>query len=179
MLAVVGVDHDSELNVRAAPGTDQDIIGALAPLADDVVATGREQSLNGSIWYEVTVGDITGWVSSAYLAWLGSVDDITTQVTARLGDTPAAETMEELGRIVAEAQASEDPPSEISMTVAPAVGDLGEVTYDVVGLGDDSVFGLRLHVFGQPGAGGEGFTLRSVEATLLCARGAPTEGLCP
>jgi hypothetical protein len=62
------------------------------------------------------------------------------------------------------------------MTVEPAVGDLGEVTYDVIGLGDDAVFGFRLHVFGQPGAGGD-FSLKSVERTILCGRGV-SDGLC-
>ena len=64
------------------------------------------------------------------------------------------------------------------MSGAPSVGDLGEVIYDVVGFADDSVRGLRLHIFGQPLAGGEGFSLKSVEATSLCARGLTAEGAC-
>ena len=68
-----------------------------------------------------------------------------------------------------------DPPSDIVIVVAPTVGDLGTVTYDVVGLGDDSVRGLRLLVFGEPVS--DGFSLKSVERTLLCGRGL-FEGLC-
>ena len=64
------------------------------------------------------------------------------------------------------------------MVVAPAVGDLGEVTYDVIGLGDDSIGGWRLHVFGTPSASGEGFLLKTLEATTLCTRGVTTDGLC-
>jgi hypothetical protein len=60
--------------------------------------------------------------------------------------------------------------------VAPSVGDLGEVTYDVIGLGDDAVRGLRLHVFGQPID--EGFSLKTVEMTALCGRGADDDGGC-
>jgi hypothetical protein len=57
----------------------------------------------------------------------------------------------------------------------PHVGDLGEVTVDVVGLADDSILGWRLHVFAQPE--GATFHVRTVEQTVLCARGADA-GLC-
>jgi hypothetical protein len=53
---------------------------------------------------------------------------------------------------------------------------VGEVTVDVVGIGDDSVGGERLKVFAEPGAGG--FTVRSVEATTFCRRGVTGDGLC-
>ena len=85
--------------------------------------------------------------------------------------------MEELGMIVAEANASTDPPSRIRMSAAPTIGNLGEVTYDVVGLGDDALFGVRLRVFGTPEEAA--FSLKSVERTLLCGRGLSPEGLCP
>ena len=85
--------------------------------------------------------------------------------------------MEELGMLVAETLASDDPQSDIVMSVAATVSDLGEVTFDVVGLGDDSVWALRLHVFGQPD--GSRFSLMSVEAHVMCmtVRGA-SEGGC-
>jgi hypothetical protein len=60
--------------------------------------------------------------------------------------------------------------------VAPSEGDLGEVTFDVVGYPDDAVYGQRLHVFGRSGEGG-GFDLKSVESTLLCRRGV-ADGVC-
>jgi hypothetical protein len=62
------------------------------------------------------------------------------------------------------------------MSVAPTVGDLGEVTYDVIGLGDDAVYGYRLHVFGEPVT--DGFSLRTVERTYLCSRGVDADELC-
>ncbi|HZK48399.1 MAG TPA: hypothetical protein VFD74_02205, partial [Thermoleophilia bacterium] len=136
------------------------------------------RQLPDSIWYEVQMGGITGWVSSAFVAYSGAVDDITAQVIQNLGGTaPSAETMVDLGLIVAEAMASDDPPSRIVVTVAPHVGDLGEITYDGIGLGDDALRGYRLHVFGQPDESGEGFSLKSVESTLLCARGVTADGL--
>ena len=66
------------------------------------------------------------------------------------------------------------------------VGDLGEVTYDVVGLPDDATYGARLHVFGTPASNLPGsalkranrFSLKTVESTSLCRRGVTADGLC-
>ncbi len=176
VLGVVGVPSGDVLNVRAAPGADQRIVAKLDPLADDVVATGAARQLAQSIWHEVTAEGVTGWANRAFLAWLGGTDDVTAQIIDTLGERPSAETMLDLGRIVAEARASDQPPSRITVTVAPTAGDLGEITYDVVGMGDDSVFGERLHVFGRQL--GQGFSLASVERTHLCARGVTDDGLC-
>jgi hypothetical protein len=177
-IAVVGVAHDDVLNVRAAPGTDADIVAELAPTETGITATGRARSLPESIWYEVDVDGVAGWASSAFVGYLGLTDDATADVIAALGETPGAETMLDLGLIVAEAMASDDPPSRIVMTVAPTVGDLGEVTYDVVGLADDALGGVRLHVFGDPAEGGEGFALSNVERTFICSRGVTDDGFC-
>jgi hypothetical protein len=167
-LAVVGVAHDDVLNVRVAPGTDQRVVQELDPLSDDVVALGNARALPASIWFEVEAGGGSGWASSTFLAYLGGTTDETAAIIETLGETPAAETMLDLGLMVAEALASDEPRSRIVLSVAPTVGDLGEVTYDVVGIGDDAVRGFRLHVFGTPAAGGEGFVLDSVEQTVLC-----------
>lgn len=177
VLAVIGVAHDDVLNVRVAPGTDQPIVADLDPLANDVIALGNARSLPESIWFEVEAGGVTGWAGSSFLGYLGQATDETAAIIDLLGETPKAETMLDLGMIVAQALASDEPVSRIVMSVAPSVGDLGEVTYDVVGIGDDAVRGFRLHVFGTPDEGGEGFVLRSVEQTLLCGRGL-SGGLC-
>lgn len=178
-LGVIGVAHDDDLNVRAGPGVEQPVVATLDPLADGIVSTGRAWRLSRSIWWEVEAKGTCGWASSRYLAHLGSVTDLTSLVVERLdGRYPEAETMLDLGRIVAEALASPDPPSAIVMSVSPTVGDIGEVTYDVVGLGDDSIAGYRLHVFGRPAESQEGFELESVEATALCLRGVTPDGLC-
>ena len=174
LLGVVGVAHDDVLNVRMLPGLTE-VIATLDPTRTDVVSAGEGRRLERTIWWKVDVDGETGWVNAAYLAYLGAVDDLTSVVVDAYGDYPAAATMAELGRIVAETMASDDPPSNIVMTAAPSGGDLGEVTYDVVGLGDDSVAGYRLHVFAMPDA--DGFTLKSVEATALCSRGV-AEGVC-
>lgn len=168
VLAVVGVAHDDVLNVRELPGMTA-IVTTLAPTAADVVSEGEGRLLPGSIWWKVTANGRTGWVNSRFVAYLGSVGDLTFSVVDRHGGYPTGPTMEALGRTVAETLTSEDPPSTIVMSVAPTVGDLGEVTYDVVGIGDDAQAGWRLHVFGAPD--GNGFRLKSVEATALCSRG--------
>ena len=177
VIAVVGVAYDDVLNVREAPGTDQRIVAMLDPLENEVVATGSARELARSIWYEVDAGGTRGWLSAAFVAYLGDVTDVTAAVIAQFSETPAAVTMGDLGVKVAEALASDDPGSRITMSVLPSVGDLGEVIYDVIGLGDDALFGLRLYVFGTPHDSGDGFVLKSVEQTVLCGRGV-SDGLC-
>ena len=177
VLAVIGVAHDDVLNLRAAPGADQPILDEIPPTYDSLVALGESRSLP-AFWTKVDFEGTEGWVNMAYLGYLGVTDDITSQVVSEMGGRPEASTMTELGRLVAEAAASDDPPSRIVNVVKESIGDLGEVTFDVVGLGDDSVRGVRLHVFGEPSD--DGFTLRTVEQTVLCdpARGVDDEGIC-
>lgn len=177
LLAVIGVAFDDVLNVRSGPGTSFGIVATLAPTGT-MLSTGEARLLTRSIWYRVSTGSVTGWVNSSFTGQLGLVDDVTSAVVADLGGIPEADTMLELGRIVAEARASVDPPSRITVTVAPTVGDLGEVTYDIVGVGDDAVLGERLHVFGQPTDSGDGFSLKSVESQVLCGRAVTDDGLC-
>lgn len=179
LLGVIGVAFDDVLNVRSGPGVDQAIITTLDPHANEAVATGRARMLPASGWIEVTVGGVTGWANSGFFAFIGPTEDITSQVGADLGEVPRAQTMLELGALVAETRASdEEGLSTIIVTAAPAVGDVGEVTYDVLGLADDAQVGERVHVFGRPLESGEGFELMSVEGTQLCGRGGSLESFC-
>lgn len=183
VLAVIGVRFDDVLNVRRAPGTDQDVVAELDNLADDVVATGRGRMLTRSIWWEVTTADgVIGWVGSSFVAKTGATSDVTAQVIAELGYTPEEATMSDLGLLVGETiDTDPDVPSSMVMVVeADETGDLGEVTFDLVGLGDDTTRAVRLHVFGQPLDSGDGFGLKSVEQTDMCdpARGPSADGLC-
>lgn len=174
-VAVVGVAHDETLALRSSPGGTGDVLSRVGPVEADLVAAGESRRVDGSLWYLVTVDGRTGWVDGAHVQHLGDVDDVTSRVIELLGSTPVAATMQELGLVVARGLASADPESRITMTVDASVGDLGEVTYDVLGLGDDAIGGLRLHVFGTPSA--DGFVLKSVEQTTLCLRGV-ADGLC-
>lgn len=178
-LAVVGVAHDDALMVRRDPSADAAVIATLPPAGEGAVATGRGWLVNEMAWVEISTDQGTGWADLGSLAPRAGTDDLTADVVRRLGGRPTAPDMAALGRVVADALASTEPPSSIVMSVAPTTGDLGEVSYDVVGLGDDSISAQRLHIFGQQvGADGE-FALRSVEATSFCARGSSTGGLCP
>jgi Bacterial SH3 domain len=168
-LAVIGVAHDDVLNLRAAPGADQDIVGEIPPTFDALTALGQTRELPGSFWIGVDYEGTEGWVNLRFIGYLGDTTDATQMVIDDFGEVPGAETMLDLGFIVAETFASEEPVSEIVLVVAPTVGDLGEITYDVIGLGDDAVRGVRVHVFGDPIV--EAFTLNAVEVTTLCGRG--------
>ncbi len=176
VLAVMGVAHDDTLNIRELPGVGFPVVATADPLEDGLIATGNERLLTGSIWYEVSLDGVTGWANSSFLAYLGATDDATAEYLTGDGIL-GAETMLDLGLGVAEAYASDDPPSRIVMSVNPTVGDLGEVTYDVVGLGDDATAGFRLHVFATESESGEGFDLRTIERTTFCTRGLTGE-LC-
>jgi hypothetical protein len=170
-LAVVGVAADDTLNVRSGPGVDFDVVFELEPLATGVAATGHNRGLGDEgIWSEITSEGRTGWANTSYLLQPGGVDDITTEIAPRPEDRPRAETMRQLGETVAAMRASDDPRSSIVVVDGPQVGDLAEITVDVIGFGDDSVGGERLHIFAEPDEGGEGFVLRTVERTVLCSR---------
>ena len=178
-LAVIGVAADDTLNVRSGPGVEFDVLFELDPLATNMTATGHNRSLgDAGFWSEVTVRGTTGWANTSFLLHPGQVTDITAALFPTPADRPEAATMLALGELVAGLRASADPPSDIVVVDGPTVGDLGEVTVDVIGLGDDAVGGERLTIFAEPGPGGERFTVRSVEATALCSRGVDEDGLC-
>lgn len=174
VLAVVAVAYDDTLNLRAAPGTDRAILATARPTENDLVATGRQRLLPNSIWYEVELDGTTGWVNSSFVAYMGGTDDFTAEYLADF-ERSEAPTMEELGEIVASNVASEDPPSRIVRSVAASVGDLGEVTYDVIGIGDDSLAGYRLHIFAVDEGSSGAFEVTSIERTTFCSRGASGE----
>ncbi|MCP4307525.1 MAG: hypothetical protein GY788_22155 [bacterium] len=178
VVAVIGVAHDDVLNVREIPGANTTIVTTLDPLADDVVATGRHRLLTSSIWNEVEANGVTGWVNSRYIGQLGGVEDLTALVTSTMDGIPSAETMLDLGTMIAESFDPGEGGFRYEMVIPPTVGDLGDVTFDVVGLLDDAQLGWRLHIFAQPMDSGEGFSLMSVEATSICGRGVTAEGFC-
>lgn len=177
-LAVIGVDADDVLNVRAAPGADHDVVATLDPLADGFTATGQGRSLDRAVWVEVDTGDVTGWVHAAFVAHTAGTDDITSQIIDEHGSRPSAGTLAELAEIIASHRVTQDPPSRVVISDGPRVGDFGEVTVDVVGFGDDAVRAARLVIFARVDDGGASFTLHSVEATTYCGRGVDDGELC-
>lgn len=177
VVGVVGVRHDDTLNLRAGPGIGEPVVKTAEPTFDHLVAKGQTRVLpNGSVWIEVDHTGVVGWTHLSFVAYLGGVDDATALVVAALGEYPTTTSMEGMGLLAAGVFASAEPRSRVVLTVAPTMGDLGEVTYDVIGLGDDATLGYRLHVFGQ--TVGDGLSLYSVERTALCNRGVTADGLC-
>lgn len=177
-LMVVGVAADDTLNMRSGPGVDFQVVLELDPLTDGIIATGHNRQLeDGSLWSEIVYEDGTGWANVAFLLHPGMVEDVTSQLWPDPVDRPRAATLLELGLLVAQERASLEPPSEIVVVDGPTVGDLGEITVDVIGMADDSIGGERLWVFAEPDPGGEGFVLRTLEVMFLCLRGV-TDGLC-
>jgi len=177
-LAVVGVERHDTLALRSGPGTDFDVVHELSPLDTEVIAAGHNRQVDDAIWAEVDKDGHHGWVNVAYLLHLGAADDITDQLTDPSGELPSGATMEEVAHAVAELRASTEPLSRIAIIEDPELGDLGSITVDVIGLGDDAVGGERLHILAEPGAGDDAFTVQSVQRLSLCSRGVTDDGLC-
>ena len=92
-----------------------------------------------------------------------------------------------MAQIVGEAMATEEPRSLVHTVTRPIVHEgLGEVTVDVLNIGDDSLLGFRLHVVAVPESEDwmsedpGPFTLRTVGRTIICHshRGVTADGLC-
>jgi hypothetical protein len=176
VLTVIGVRYDDTLNLRAGPSPRAAVVGTIEPTYEGLVAAGKTWQLPAALWTNVVYDGLVGWVNLRFVAYAGATDDVTAAVVAALGGYPVAPSLEELGRIVAEALAGSEPGSVIVISVAPTLADRSEVTYDVVGIGDDAVAGVRAHVFAVETE--TGFVLDAVEARELCARGTTPEGLC-
>lgn len=177
VLMVIGVRHDDVLNLRTGPGTKQRILDEIPPTFTDLMARGNTRQLPASFWIEVDYEGTRGWVSLAFIGYEGDTTDDTAKVVSDLGESPVEATMPDLGQMIAEVYASpSDPESDIVQVTPVSTGDLAEVTYDVVGLGDDAVRGVRIHVFAEKTSGG--FGLKSVEVTALCGRGVDADGAC-
>lgn len=170
ILMVIGVAHDDILNLRVGPGVDARILDEIPPTFDELIAQGNTRELPRSFWIEVEYEDVVGWVNLSYVGYPGTVIDETAHVVDELGGYPTNATMTGLAEEVAAVFAQDDEPGSAVVQVTPvSEGDLAEVTYDVIGLADDSLRGLRLHVFAEEGA--NGFTLSNLEVLVICGRG--------
>lgn len=185
-VGVLGVEAGDVLHVRLRPGADQPIVDQLEPLRRGLTFTGSARRVGDAVWPEITFDGTTGWVNGRYVRLIAGTDDITAEI---LGDDPvlAAATMRALAKRVVDAYGLADgyhitwgPTSNpdlraeeqrrIVISDGPRVGDLGEITLDVIDLFDDSVAAERLVIFAQP-HGGRDFVLKAVERTFFCWRG--------
>jgi hypothetical protein len=74
--AVAGVYSDDVLNVRAAPGPDQRIVGTIPYYGRGVEAFAGDQKVGESWWVPVLYGTLSGWANRSYLArQVGDVGD--------------------------------------------------------------------------------------------------------
>jgi len=177
VVMVIGVQHDDVLNLRAGPGADQPIVDEIPPTFADLVALGNTRDLDPSFWIEVDYEGTVGWVHMSFIGFEGVVTDETSHVVDELGERPVESTMTDLAQVVADVfDSDEEPESDIVQVTPVTTGDLAEVTYDVIGLGDDAVGGFRLHVLAEETD--DGFSLRSVEVTTICWRGVDDDRLC-
>jgi hypothetical protein len=177
-LAVVGVAVDETVAVRAAARPRAQVVTELPALFDQVIGTGQGRTDATTGWWEILVGDDRGWVDASSMARLGATTDVTAEVVEALGTDPGAPTMRALGRLVARARLGDEAEEQarVVLSGAPAVGEVGEVVFDIVGRADDSVAGERLVVFATPD--GDGFVLSSVSSTTFCRRGVTADGRC-
>jgi hypothetical protein len=67
--AVVLVESDDVLNVRAEPGVDGAIVDTLPPESVEITGTGRESVIGESRWVEILMpySSTSGWVNARYL----------------------------------------------------------------------------------------------------------------
>ena len=176
-LAVVGVAHDSALNVRDVPNgeviarldnvmdgvrdpavyvrePDSDDIIATVDLQRGIVATGNARKLSTTTWHELRVGNLLGWASGTYLAPLGADRDATAEVVEALGGTPTADTLSDLGlRVSGVFASSGEVQSRTTISSRPGVFEaLGDITLDVLGLPDVAVRGYRINITADAGA---------------------------
>lgn len=176
-LMVIGVRYAEVLNLRAAPGATQPIVGTILPTEMGLEALGETRVVGTSHWTKVEHGSQIGWVHMRYVGYGGDVEDRTAFVVGQLHEYPVAPTMLELGSIIAAVFASDDPQvtSRVVQVTPATSGSLAEVTMDVIGYADDAIAGVRLHIFGEKVS--DGYSFKSVEVMLICLRGV-ADGIC-
>ena len=89
--SVVLVAADDVLNVRSGPGVENAIVATLAPTATGVALTGQEAQVGSSVWVEIVIEDVTGWVNEHFLTQPDSAaNPFSDSLAVDLGDELAA-----------------------------------------------------------------------------------------
>lgn len=186
-LAVISVRYDDELNFRAGPGTDEDIVRRVAPLDDTVItAAGEAWAFERSVWWKVVIDGEEMWANQTFLGMLGATSSIFDEVEAEL-DTLEFASLQAMTEAITDARTVEEPAPDLEYVTEPLSFDSGDafVVVDFVGFLDDAVSGERLRIEAEVIVGDDadevgvpiGVRLTDVEATVICSRGV-TEGLC-
>jgi hypothetical protein len=181
LVAVVGVAHSNVLNVREGPGVRFNIVSTLEPTAVNIPATGKAWLLPRSLWYEIAIDRGTGWVSSSFIGLLGVTDDATALVHDMLGCPLEADDFHHLGATIADAFLGNEGNGLIALVERSDGGSssvVASVTYDAVGLSDDSVKGYRFVFHATHDDLSGPYELHSAERIYICWRGVSEDGLC-
>lgn len=184
-------DPDGGLNMRDGAGPTATVINTF-PRGNELITRGECEVVAGRDWWLVatTDGSQDGWVAARFLSDepLSQLDDFTPGVADPINDTDnvgvSAETLDELVELIAQSYGFDENLSVFEVaepTAADAVG--GEASYQLTGLGDDSVNGYMLDLsfsFDREEDGGEitGYTATRVTASALCTRAVSDDGLC-
>ena len=65
---IVGIKEDETLDLRAMPGTDQEIVGSLPFGTTGIEPSGEAITKDGNTWIQVVHRDVSGWVEFDFLA---------------------------------------------------------------------------------------------------------------
>ena len=95
---VVGVYSNDALNVRAAAGAGQPVVGTIPYYGHDVQVYAGEKQVGGAPWVPVTYGGLSGWVNRHYLA--RQVGDTSEMVIARASQAVLALRDHDLAELV-------------------------------------------------------------------------------
>ena len=86
-----------------------------------MIATGRREALSRSVWYEIEVGGVTGWASSAYLAPM-SRSSFGERILERLGSGTFYDTAYDLSDAVQDAITALEPTATHTVRFAARLG---------------------------------------------------------
>ncbi len=78
-LAVVKVQVDDKLNVRASASHGAPVVGQLRYNSTGVRPTGNVCKVQGVSWYEVELEGTTGWVNGGFVAQVTTIHDFTSE----------------------------------------------------------------------------------------------------
>jgi hypothetical protein len=173
-MVVVGVRYDDELNLRTLPDPAAPVVATAAPLATTplIRSAGEGRLLDRSAWWYVSVDDRSAWANMSFLGSVASPSDAFADLRDQL---PAVEAddLDALVTAIAELEGGEEPRPVVTLASRPTATG---VTFDLIGLGDDAVKGLRFAITVEPTALGS-VRLTAALRTPICSRGV-SGGLC-
>lgn len=87
--SVVFVAEDDQLNVRAEPGPQSEVVGTLDPTATGIELTDNEEIVDGDRWVEISA-PTEGWVNATFLTTTAPDVELDEAAAAAFADEVAA-----------------------------------------------------------------------------------------